>query len=120
MVGALALTKMGLTHKDVTIIQIVKMNGWPRWPPCATPWRRYQHERGAKTRMVQLDLAEYDLTYPLQSVITTRLFEENRPPCVCGVTLAQAHREQPQSALEFQTNSSKSPRIMIMPRSIQR
>lgn len=117
----LALTKMGLDpDKDVTIIQIGGQNerlaslqanavqATLLAPPIST-------NAVQKLGMVQLaDLAEYDTTYPLQSVITTRAYlKENRPllkRVLRGLALAfRQYREQPQSALEFQTKQFKIP-----------
>lgn len=115
----LALIKMGLDpDKDVTILQI----GGPSerfaamqsntvqatllGPPTSTMAVQ-------KMGMVQLaDLTEYDTTYPLQSVITTRAYlKENRPLVkrfLRGLGLAfKQYREQPQEGIAFQAKQFK-------------
>lgn len=110
----LSLTKMGLDpDKDVSIIQIggpserlaALLNNAVQatllGPPTSTNAVR-------KMGMVQLaDLTEYETTYPLQSVITTRAFvKENRPLVkrfLRGLGLAfNQYREQPQAGISFQ------------------
>ena len=117
----LALAKMGLDpDKDVTIMQIGGQNerlaslqgnavqATLLAPPIST-------NAVQKLGMTQLaDLAEYDTTYPLQSVITTRAYlKENRPllkRVLRGLALAfRQYREQPQVAIEFQTRQFKIP-----------
>jgi NitT/TauT family transport system substrate-binding protein len=117
----LALTKMGLDpDKDVTIMQIGgqserfaamqsnTVQATLLGPPTSTVAVR-------KMGMVQLaDFTEYDTTYPLQSVITTRTFlKENRPLVkrfLRGLGLAFRHyREQPQDGIAFQAKQFKLP-----------
>lgn len=117
----LALTKMGLDpDREITIMQIGGQNerlaslqgnavqATLLAPPIST-------NAVQKLGMVQLaDLADYDTTYPLQSVITTRAYlKENRPllkRVLRGLALAfRQYREQPQVAIEFQTKQFKIP-----------
>lgn len=117
----LALTRMGLDpDKDVTIIQIGGQNerlaalqtnaaqATLLGPPISTSAVR-------TLGMVQLaDLSEYETTYPLQSVITTRAYvKENRPLVkrfLRGLGLAFKHyREQPQDGIAFQMKQFKLP-----------
>lgn len=117
----LALTKMGLDpDKDVTILQIGgqserfaamqsnTVQATLLGPPTSTMAVQ-------KLGMVQLaDFTEYDTTYPLQSVITTRAFvKENRPLVkrfLRGLGLAFRHyREQPQDGIAFQIKQFKLP-----------
>jgi ABC-type nitrate/sulfonate/bicarbonate transport system substrate-binding protein len=117
----LALVKMGLDpDKDVSIVQI----GGPSdrlaalqnnavqatllGPPTSTHAVRTMG-------MVQLaDLTEYETTYPLQSVITTRAYlKENRPLVkrfLRGLGLAfNQYREQAQSGIAFQMKQFRLP-----------
>ena len=117
----LSLAKMGLDpDKDVTIIQIggpserlaALLNNAAQatllGPPTSTNAVR-------TLGMVQLaDLTEYETTYPLQSVITTRAFvKENRPLVkrfLRGLGLAfKQYREQPQDGIAFQMKQFKLP-----------
>jgi NitT/TauT family transport system substrate-binding protein len=117
----LSLAKMGLDpDKDVTIIQIggpserlaAVLNNAAQatllGPPTSTNAVR-------TLGMVQLaDLTEYETTYPLQSVITTRAFvKENRPLVkrfLRGLGLAfKQYREQPQDGIAFQMKQFKLP-----------
>ena len=117
----LALTKMGLDpDRDVTIVQIggqserlaaLQNNAAQATllgPPTSTSAVR-------NLGMVQLaDLSEYDTTYPLQSVITTRAYvKENRPLLkrfLRGLGLAfKQYREQPQDGIAFQMKQFKLP-----------
>lgn len=117
----LALTKMGLDpDKDVTIVQIggqserlaaLQNNAAQATllgPPTSTMAVR-------SLGMVQLaDLSEYDTTYPLQSVITTRAYvKENRPLVkrfLRGLGLAfNQYREQPKDGIAFQMKQFKLP-----------
>lgn len=117
----LALTKMGLDpDREITMMQIGGQNerlaslqgnavqATLLAPPIST-------NAVQKLGMVQLaDLADYDTTYPLQSVITTRAYlRENRPllkRVLRGLALAfRQYREQPQVAIEFQTKQFKIP-----------
>lgn len=117
----LALTKMGLDpDKDVTIMQIggqserfaaMQSNAVQATllgPPTSTVAVQ-------RMGMVQLaDFTEYDTTYPLQSVITTRSYlKENRPMVkrfLRGLALAFRHyREQPQDGIAFQMKQFKLP-----------
>jgi NitT/TauT family transport system substrate-binding protein len=117
----LSLTKMGLDpDKDVTLIQIggpserlaALLNNAAQatllGPPTSTNAVR-------TLGMVQLaDLTEYETTYPLQSVITTRAFvKENSPlakrfPRGLGLAFKQ-YREQPQDGIAFQMKQFKLP-----------
>jgi len=117
----LALTKMGLDpDKDVTIMQIGGQNerlaalqsnavqATLLGPPISTSAVR-------TLGMVQLaDLADFETTYPLQSVITTRAYvKENRPLVkrfLRGLGLAfRQYREQPQDGIAFQMKQFKLP-----------
>ena len=117
----LALTKMSLDpDKDVTIVQIGGQNerlaalqnnlaqATLLGPPTSTSAVR-------NLGMVQLaDLSEYDTTYPLQSVITTRAYvKENRALVkrfLRGLALAfKQYREQPQDGIAFQMKQFKLP-----------
>lgn len=117
----LSLTKMGLDpDKDVTIVQIggqserlaaLQNNAAQATllgPPTSTMAVR-------SLGMVQLaDLSEYDTTYPLQSVITTRAYvKENRPLVkrfVRGLGMAFNHyRERAQDGIAFQMKQFKLP-----------
>jgi ABC-type nitrate/sulfonate/bicarbonate transport system substrate-binding protein len=117
----LSLAKMGLDpDKDVTIIQIggpserlaALLNNAAQatllGPPTSTNAVR-------TLGMVQLaDLTEYETTYPLQSVITTRAFvKENRSLVkrfLRGLGLAfKQYREQPQDGIAFQMKQFKLP-----------
>lgn len=117
----LALTKMGLDpDKDVTIMQIGgqserlaamqanTVQATLLGPPTSTMAVQ-------KLGMVQLaDLTEYDTTYPLQSVITTRSYlKENRPMVkrfLRGLALGFKHyRENPQEGMAFQAKQFKLP-----------
>ncbi len=66
-----------------------------------------------KLGLVQLaDLADLDITYPLQSVITTRAYMRDSRPLLKrllrGLALAiRQYREQPQAALDFQIKQFK-------------
>ncbi len=117
----LALARMGLDpDKDVTIVQIggqserlaaLQNNAAQATllgPPTSTSAVR-------NLGMVQLaDLSEYETTYPLQSVITTRAYvKENRPLLkrfLRGLGLAfKQYREQPQDGIAFQMKQFKLP-----------
>jgi len=117
----LALTRMGLDpDKDVTIMQIGgqterfaamqsnTVQATLLGPPTSTMAVQ-------KMGMVQLaDLTEYDTTYPLQSVITTRAYlKENRPMVkrfLRGLGLAfRQYRENAQEGIAFQVKQFKLP-----------
>ena len=117
----LALVKMGLDpDKDVSIIQVggpgerlaaLQNNAAQATllgPPTSTSAVRTMG-------MVQLaDLTEYETTYPLQSVITTRAYvKENRPLVkrfLRGLGLAfNQYRERSQDGIAFQMRQFKLP-----------
>lgn len=115
------LAKMGLDpDKDVVIIQVggqsarlaaLQSNAAQATllaPPISTS---AVHKLG----MVQLaDLADLDITYPLQSVITTRAYLRDSRPLLKrllrGLALAiRQYREQPQAGIDFQMKQFKVP-----------
>jgi NitT/TauT family transport system substrate-binding protein len=115
------LAKMGLDpDKDVVIIQTgaqsarlaaLQSNAAQATllaPPIST-------SAVQKLGMVQLaDLTDLDITYPLQSVITTRAYLRDSRPLLKrllrGLALAiRQYREQPQAAIDFQIKQFKVP-----------
>jgi len=115
------LAKMGLDpDKDVVIIQVggqsarlaaLQSNAAQATllaPPIST-------SAVQKLGMVQLaDLADLDITYPLQSVITTRTYmRESRPllkRLLRGLALAiRQYREGPRAGIDFQIKQFKVP-----------
>jgi NitT/TauT family transport system substrate-binding protein len=115
------LAKMGLDpDKDVVIIQTggqsarlaaLQSNAAQATllaPPIST-------SAVQKLGMVQLvDLADLDITYPLQSVITTRAYLRDSRPLLKrllrGLALAiRQYREQPQAGIDFQIKQFKLP-----------
>ena len=115
------LAKMGLDpDKDVVIIQVgaqsarlaaLQSNAAQATllaPPIST-------SAVQKLGMVQLaDLADLDITYPLQSVITTRAYLRDSRPMLKrllrGLVLAiRQYREQPQAGIDFQIKQFKVP-----------
>jgi len=117
----LSLTKMGLDpDKDVTIVQIggpgERLAALQNNAVQATLLGPPSSTMAVRTMgMVQLaDLSEYDTTYPLQSVITTRAYvKENRPLVkrfLRGLGLAfNQYRERPQDGIAFQMKQFKLP-----------
>ena len=117
----LALAKMGLDpDKDVTIIQIggpsERLAALQNNAAQATLLGPPTSTNAVRTMgMVQLaDLTEYETTYPLQSVITTRAYvKENRPLVkrfLRGLGLAfNQYRERPQDGIAFQMKQFKLP-----------
>ncbi len=118
----LGLAKLGLDpDRDVTILQIgeqgarliaLQSNGiqaTPLAPPISTQAVR-------KLGMRELiDLTELDVTYPLQTVITTRVFlQENRPLLkrfLKGLaTGVHQYKMEPQAGINFQMKQFKLPR----------
>ncbi len=115
----LGLAKMGLdADRDVIIVQLggqgarlaaLQSNAAQATllaPPIST-------NAAQKLGMHQLaDLADLDITYPLQSVITTRVYlRESRPVlkrALRGLALAiRQYREQPRAAIDFQMKQFK-------------
>jgi NitT/TauT family transport system substrate-binding protein len=117
----LALVKMGLDpDKDVTIIQIggqsERLAALQNNAAQATLLGPPTSTHAVRTLgMVQLaDLTDYETTYPLQSVITTRAYlKENRPLVkrfLRGLGLAfKQYREQPQDGIAFQMKQFRLP-----------
>ena len=117
----LALAKMGLDpDKDVTIIQIggpsERLAALQNNAAQATLLGPPTSTNAVRTLgMVQLaDLTEYETTYPLQSVITTRAYvKENRPLVkrfLRGLGLAfRQYRDHSQDGIAFQMKQFKLP-----------
>jgi ABC-type nitrate/sulfonate/bicarbonate transport system substrate-binding protein len=117
----LALTKMGLNpDKDVSIIQIggqsERLAALQNNAAQATLLGPPTSTNAVRTLgMVQLaDLSEFDTTYPLQSVITTRAYlKENRPLVkrfLRGLGFAfRQYREHPQDGIAFQMKQFRLP-----------